>query len=272
MPHRALALALAATAACSPPAVAPEVRTARPAKSAAPAAVKETAALAANSAPPPSVQELAARVAEAYDRRARGETAGAAAAFAALVKELVALGQAKAAGVGGAAGDVVKGRTHAGLTVRAGARRETWFFAIETGEPFAYFPEMALKRGAPPLDGSYFEVLLAGERSGLFDPTRKRSATLPGALISLHPDGHRAFVLGEDCRIREVGLEKGEVIRPLAAHAAKSWSLSHVECDGAATIIIAGSGRDGHGGRPALHRRRENSPRRRGEHRGFTEQ
>jgi hypothetical protein len=35
---------------------------------------------------------------------------------------------------------------------------------------------------------------------------------------------------------------------------------------------IAGSGRDGHGGRPALHRRRENSPRRRGEHRGFTEQ
>lgn len=158
----------------------------------------------------------------AYDMRARGETTEASAAFDELVNVLVSLGETRAPGLGGAQGEVVKGRTSAGFTVITGDPKGTWFFDIETGDPFAFAPEGALRRGTPPLDGSLFVTLEAGEQLGLFDPVHRSHVELPGALFSVHPDGHRAYVLGEDCRIREVGLEKMNVTRTLAAPRASS--------------------------------------------------
>jgi hypothetical protein len=236
--HRAFAVAFAlaaAAAACSIPPAAPGTRPARTAKSAAPLSPSRSAAAAPAPAPPrPTAKALAERVADAYDRRARGEAAAARAAFDDLVKVLVSLGEPKAPGLGGADGDVVTGRTSAGFSVQTGGARGTWFFDVETGEPFAFAPAMVLKRSVPPLDASYFVTLEQGERLDLFDPTQKRSVSLPGALLAVHPDGHRAYVLGEDCRIREVGLEKGEITRTLSAPAPKRAAPeegSRPECD-----------------------------------------
>ncbi|MDI3283817.1 hypothetical protein [Polyangium sp. 15x6] len=245
--HGVLALAIAATTACRAPPAAPGAAPVRLAKSAAPVRVQETAAPASAALrPPPTEEELALRVADAYDRRARGDTEAAAAAFEALVKELLSLGRAKAPGLGDAGdGVVVRGRMHAGFTERL--RSGAWFFDIETGEPFAYLPGMLLKRGPLALDGSYF-VTSESAQLGLFDPTRRRSAKLPGALVSVHPDGRRAYVLGEDCRLREVGLETEEVLRTLATPATKRTaedSADRPECssDGFRDAAITADGK-----------------------------
>lgn len=230
----AVSLALCAvTAACSAPPVTSRALPPSPPGGASASVSASAPGSASGTAAP--VEELshtvlAERVADAYEQRARGDLAQARAGFDDVVKHLVAAGEKPAAGLGDLDGYVVRGRTKAGFTKRARGGNDTWFFDIETGEPFAFVPGMGLRRGAPALDGSYF-VTMGSE--GLFNPALATYTELPGALLAVHPDGHRAYVLGDNCRIQEIGLERLTLTRALAAHSVKGRGpqAPHPECD-----------------------------------------
>lgn len=195
-------------------------------------------------AAPRSRKAVGEDVQNAYDLRAKGDVAGARAALEAIVKELVEEGAAKTPGLGTVDGEVVRGRTTAGLSGRES--REAWFFEVESGEPFALGTGVVLRRGAPALDGGLFAAE-AGASLELFDPAKKAVLSLPGNVIALHPDGHRVYLLGEDCRLREWSLSSGPgagspgapspsgaVTRELEAHyrgSSAAESGSRMECD-----------------------------------------
>lgn len=227
-----LALGALAAACGAPPVTSRAVPTSTPAgaSASASASARSSASGTPAAVEQPSHSVLAERVADAYEKRARGDLEQARAAFDDVVKHLVAAGEKPAAGLGDLDGYVVRGRTKAGFTKRDRGGNDTWFFDIETGDPFAFVPGMGLRRGTPALDGSYF-VTTGSE--GLFNPTLSTYTELPGALLAVHPDGHRAYVLGEDCRIREIGLEKLTLTRALAGHSVKGRGpqAPHPECD-----------------------------------------
>jgi hypothetical protein len=161
------------------------------------------------------------RLAHAYEERARGEAEQARADFEELAALLVAAGWKRAPGLGDGHRYVVAGRATAGLTMR-GAGDGTLFFDIKSGEPFAFAPGLELRRSAPPLDGSYFATEDNGPELHLFDPARAALVDLPDALIALHPDGHRVYLLGEDCQLEEWSLAKGRVTAKLAPHTTRT--------------------------------------------------
>ncbi|MEZ4296851.1 MAG: hypothetical protein R3B70_17935 [Polyangiaceae bacterium] len=211
----ALAIATSTLAACGPPQE-PSGRPPpnRPAPS--PPLQDPTAGAPADKPPPAPAPPFAERVAAAYAMRARGDTTGAASAFDSIVRDLVALGTPVKQGFSDIEGEVVQGRSHAALTMSA-PTRGTLFFDLATGEPWAYFADIHLRAPSPPLDGSYFVT----SPPSLFDPVRAQTASLQGDLIAVHPDGHRAYTLGSDCRIREISIEKGDTLRTLSPHTPK---------------------------------------------------
>lgn len=214
-----------AAAACSPAPPVREAQSGAPSATAAPSVTAAPSASAARAAVEPlDAQELARRVSEAYEMRARGESKEASAVFREVLALLAAAGEEAAKGLGRGDGEVVRGHTLAALSMPGGA----WFFDVATGEPSSFVPGLSLRPGAPALDGSVFATVEGEGLKGLHDAAGSRPVELPGSLIALHPDGHRVYLLGDDCRLREWSLQRAAVTAGLAPHTRPGKSA---ECD-----------------------------------------
>lgn len=211
----ALALIIQATAGCSSRAASPRHQhVGELAPPATAPAMSATSTVPAVQPPRLDKSLLATRVKNAYHMRAAGQANEARAEFAKIVLVLIGAGEIPAPGLGAATGFAVPGRTTAGFTIEGGAEAGTLFFDLRTGEPFAFSPGVSLRPEGPAVDAPFFVTA----PPSLHDPTTGYDAALGGALVAVHPEGHRAYVLDERCRMQEWNIAEARTTRALGAH------------------------------------------------------
>lgn len=216
----ALALVAQAAVGCSSQAV--SRRRQRAPDPAPPATTPMTLAAPAAPAPPPHIDKpvLAARLEKAYRLRQSGQVDEASAEFNKVVRILMSAGEVPVPGLGAVTGFAVQGRTTAGFTIDGGAEAGTLFFDMRTGDPFAFSPGVRLRTEGPVVDAPFFVTVAPNKSMGVFDPTTGIDASVGGALFAVHPDGQRAYVLDEHCRVQEWSIAKARTTRALGGHRA----------------------------------------------------
>ncbi|NUQ78583.1 MAG: hypothetical protein HUU21_34070 [Polyangiaceae bacterium] len=150
-------------------------------------------------------------MAEAYRQRATGKVDEARAAFGDIVQRSVRAGEMPALGLGKSTGYVVLGKAAAGFSIDGiGAL----FFEPSTGNPVAFGPEIALHPEGPALDAPFF---MTADLS-IYDTTTGRKADIGGVGVAVHPDGHRAYILDDQCRVKEWDITRARTLRALGRH------------------------------------------------------
>jgi len=140
---------------------------------------------------------------EAYARIARGDDAGARIAFARLASSATSTGTHPAP---------TRARVIVGPVVGAHVTMHgTTFFEGATGEPFA-FSDVHVIRAVAGRDHAWFWLDRA---VGIYDARAGRRLDLPGDAFAVDPSRPRAYVLDERCRLLEVALPSGQLVRTL---------------------------------------------------------
>jgi hypothetical protein len=170
----------------------------------------------------------------AYRVRAAGRVDESRAMFADTVGLLVRAGEVPVVGLGKERSGAVQGRATVGITISSGDASGSLFFDTATGEPFAFGAGIWLRAEGPTVDAPFFVT----QSPTLYDPTTGHDADLHGTFIVVHPDGHRAYVLDEACRLQEWNVAEARPARALGVHRT-SFPMEEVEegcpgcpCDG----------------------------------------
>ncbi len=96
--------------------------------------------------------------------------------------------------------------------------KATLLFDVATFEPTAYVSDITLPAAPVALEGSWF-VVLVNRVKRLYDPLHDRFSDVPNDLLQVHPDGRRAYVLGDDCSLQEWQIDPAKKLRTLARSA-----------------------------------------------------
>ena len=177
-----------------------------PAASSLAARTSEPATPGVSSSPPADAAAFRALASEAYRELARGDEAAARDAFARFAPLDRSVRSPVRAGL-------PSGRIVVGPMVSAHAGGfGTVFFDGGTGEAFA-FSDARVHRAVAGTNHAWF--WLEAPRSGIFDARAGQRLELPGDALAVNPVRPRAYVLDERCRLLEVALPGGELVRTL---------------------------------------------------------